>query len=249
MRYRNRYSSGRLVSELPVRVHDVTTGLAIGIALLKRIPRESQRGDSTDVTRALDVLEDSLVHLRKLTTTLAGSTRPLDRRRDLAKSLTDEALRLRISLDLELTGAETWLPPNHLQLVQLVGREALRNVRRHSGGSACRVTVDLGACPFVFRVRDWGGGLQAGASAGSGIALLQEMAADMGCDLAVGSQPGLGTELVLVGPPCARHRIVQAAEEKSPAIVASERAHKTEQDGEQSPDGGQLKLRVGRSIK
>ena len=206
MSYRNSYGTGRLFSQLPVRVHDVTTGLAIGIALLKATPQRSQRGDSPDVTRALEVLEDSLARLRNLTTTLAGAIRPVNRPHDLAKSLTDEAVRLKISLELELTGTDTWLPPNHLQLVQLVGREALRNVRRHSGTSACRITLDFGVCPFVLRVRDWGSGLRAGARAGSGIALLQQMAVEMGCALAVGSQPGLGTELVLVGSPCAQHR-------------------------------------------
>jgi signal transduction histidine kinase len=92
-------------------------------------------------------------------------------------------------------------------LVMLVSREGLRNVRRHAGAAACKITIDLASCPFSVRVRDWGAGLPEGTRVGGGIELLQRMAVDVGCELGVASQPGLGTDLVLVGPLCTRDRV------------------------------------------
>jgi len=64
--------------------------------------------------------------------------------------------------------------------------------------------VDLSACPFVLWARDWGAGIRPGSQVGKGIVTLRALAASMGCELVIGSQPGLGTELVLTGPRCPR---------------------------------------------
>jgi len=125
---------------------------------------------------------------------------------DLVPALKREAKRLGVRVEIVVDGETEWLPPNHEELIWLVSREGLRNVRRHSGSAACRIQLHMRTCPFVLQVRDWGGGLGPSAQIGEGVGLLRDMAARMGCDLKIGSQPGLGTELVLVGPPCASER-------------------------------------------
>ncbi len=79
-------------------------------------------------------------------------------------------------------------------------------MKRHAGSANCRMTVDLSDCPFILRARDWGAGIGPGAQMGDGIETLRELAAAMGCELSVRSQPGLGTELTLVGRDCPRAR-------------------------------------------
>lgn len=193
-------------AEFPVRLHDVSTGLAIGISLLKGAEGTLDVDTARGSVRALAVLEDSLAQLRTLTAATAGGGRGQKPRPQLAESIRREASRLRIRLDLDLVGKADWLAPNLADLILLISREGLRNVRRHSGASACKITIDLASCPLSVQIRDWGAGLPEGARVGGGIQLLQRMAADMGCELGVESQPGLGTDLVLVGPLCTRDR-------------------------------------------
>ena len=186
-------------AELLVRLHDTTTGLAIGVGLLK------EAGAGSEIPRIRTALEDSLANLRRLTASLDVGCATVARRTDLRDSLTQEARRLGLNLDLKLTGDDAWLPPHQAALLELGGREALRNVRRHAGTQACRVSLELANCPFEMRVRDWGSGLDSGSKAGHGLALLRELAAESGCTLSISSQPGLGTELVLTGPACPRN--------------------------------------------
>ncbi|MGH9553501.1 MAG: hypothetical protein ACRD3W_29230, partial [Terriglobales bacterium] len=110
--------------------------------------------------------------------------------------------RAGVVLELDLVGLDDWLPIDDAELIRLAAREAIRNVKRHSGVAMCRMNVDLSDCPFVLRVRDWGGGISGEARPGSGIVMLTDLASAMGCDLRIRSQPGLGTELILTGRRC-----------------------------------------------
>ena len=194
------------LEELPVRLHDVATGLAIGIGLLKGRGDRGEAGLATGV-RALALVEDSLAELRKLIAATSGGSIRRRSGPSLAESIKQEAQLLKIRLELDVRGNEYWLAPNHTDLILLVGREGLRNVSRHAGTAACQIAIELTTCPFEMTVRDWGAGVTATEAVGSGIRMLKEMATGMGCDLAVASKPGLGAELVLVGPPCAKDRI------------------------------------------
>ena len=191
--------------ELPARLHDVATGMAIASGLLKGAVSTASPEIETTMRRALELLEDSLRQLRTLTATTAGGRDWQRNRPALVDSIQREAGRLKIRVDLELEGKEDWLPSTEADLVLLVCREALRNVRRHAGASVCGISIDLASCPFSVRIKDWGAGIPDGAD-GGGLRLLSRMAADMGCQLGVSSQPGFGTEVVLVGPVCARDR-------------------------------------------
>jgi len=222
--------------ELPVRLHDVATGLAIGISYLKASAGGEPGGINPNTRRASELLEESLAQLRRLISATADEADLLPDREGLVGSITREAKRLNLRLELEINGKEAWLAPNHAELVWLVGREALRNVSRHSGSSACRIQIDLTTCPFAVHVRDWGGGLRNRAKPGDGLGLLQKMAASMRCRLDVGSQPGFGTDLVLIGPPCANERDRLPTAGAGPSASTREsptRRHKT-QNGRQS---------------
>lgn len=188
-------------SELSVQLHDAATGFAIGLALLKGAMESTSEAGAGHTNKGLEILDDSLARLRGLSLG-AGQAKRSSARSPLELELRQEAARLGLDLEFELMGDQAWLAPSQEELLRLVVREALRNVRRHSGAKRCRANLDLSTCPFVLRVRDWGSGLRSGAKADSGIARLQRLAAEMGCRLTIGSQPGLGTELVLAGPPC-----------------------------------------------
>ena len=188
---------------MAVRLHDATSGLAVGIGLFKGLFEPGGPDRTQDAERVLAILNDVLMRLRQLSGDFVSSDKHSAYRPDLRASLAREAKHVAVSLEFEVIGNAGRLPPNQAELIDLVSREALRNVRRHSGATACRINLDVSGCPFVLRARDWGAGLKAGSRATNGLALIQRLAAEMGCDLSISSQPGLGTELVLTGPPCA----------------------------------------------
>ena len=188
-------------SKLAVRLHDVSAGLAVGIGLLKSLKQTAASGAGPDCGGLIEVFEAVLADLRQLAPepTRAKGKRP---RIGLAELLKEEARRIGVSLDVEVAGHDDWLDTDQAELLRLAGREAMRNVKRHSGTSKCRMTIDLSDCPFVLQVRDWGAGISREARAGEGVDGLRRLASTMGCELTIRSQPGLGTELVLRGRLC-----------------------------------------------
>lgn len=193
-------------ADLAVRLHDAAAGLAVGIGLLK------VEGEATHMVRlqqtdqALAILVEVQANLSQLSRTSADIGPRWNVPSNFPLALKREAARLGVRLELTVIGEIDWLPPNHYELVWLAGREGLKNVRRHSGTAVCRMRLDVSGCPFVLRIRDWGGGIEPKSRLGDGIGLLRQMAEGMGCSLNIASQPGLGAELVLVGPPCMRER-------------------------------------------
>lgn len=198
-----------------MHLHDVATGLAIGIGLLKD-GCDGRRTKRSESTRVLSLLEDSLAQLRRLAAWYANQLAQGRPRQSVTDSIARQARRLRVEVQLDVYGDESWLPAAYVDLALLVAREGLNNVSRHAGTQACKIAIDLTKCPFEMSVRDWGTGLLTAGRPGSGIALLRAMAAGVGCELAIASHPGLGTELVLVGPPCAKDRMRE--ERAQPAL-------------------------------
>jgi len=193
-------------TELAVRLHDAAAGLAVGTGLLRIDPEVTSIDRLRQTDQALAILVEVQANLKRLSGAFFDIAPRVNPPTDLVSGLKREAKRLGVSVEIEVDGETEWLPANHEELIWLVSREGLRNVRRHSGSAACRIQLHMRRCPFLLQVRDWGGGLAPSAQIGEGIGLLRDMAARMGCDLKIGSQPGLGTELVLVGPPCASER-------------------------------------------
>jgi len=185
-------------ASLAARLHDGTASLALGIGFLRSEELTSHRA----LRQPLEILDQALVSLKQLEANLSEGKRPSEV--DLGDCLRQQADLLGIELDLRVTGSAEQLAPGLIELLRLAGREALLNVRRHSGTRACQIELDLCSCPFTFRARDWGAGLTFGRNGGHGVALLGELADWLGCQLVVASQPGLGTELVVYGQRCAR---------------------------------------------
>jgi len=211
MTHRRHRSSGIRSAELAVRLHDAAAGLAVGIGLLKVEPQITHTERLQQVDEALAIVVDVQANLKQLSQTpLDIGPRP-NTPSDLRLGLNREAKRLGVDAEVDVDGEIGWLPANYSELVWLASREGLRNVRRHSGSATCRIQLQLRSCPFVLRIRDWGGGLEPGAHLGTGIGLLQDLATMMGCDLRMASLPDLGADLVLVGPPCAAKRGLQGA--------------------------------------
>jgi signal transduction histidine kinase len=187
---------------LAVRLHDVSGDLAVGIALLKGWKESGWSKQPPEPDRAIAVFEHVLSKLRELSRASSQAVAPRSRPASVRESLERVAKTSGVGLELRLTGQEGWLSQGQAELVGLVGREAIRNVKRHSGASRCRIAIDLSTCPFVLTARDWGAGIQPGARLGGGIALLEALADEMGAALRISSQPGLGVELTLTGPRC-----------------------------------------------
>lgn len=187
-------------AELAAGLHDVCAGLAVGIGLLK--DSDGSAGGARAVGVVIDAFEDALAELRRLSRMVVDRSMPRRHRGDLSDALQLEARSVGIALELDLIGKDDWLAGEQAELIRLVGREAIRNVKRHSGTASCRMTIDASNCPLVLRVRDQGAGMRLDSREGDGIAVLKELATTMGCELTIESQPGVGTEVILVGRRC-----------------------------------------------
>ena len=190
---------GDVDQELAARLHDVAAGLAVGVGLLKGMGGAT----STECRAGIEVLESVLADVKQLSQAPRGAD-IRSRGVDLAGGLREEANRLGVACELELVGDDGWLGAEERELVRLVGREALRTVKRHSGSAKCGITIDLSDCPFVLRARDPGAGIAGDAQEADGFTTLRALATALGCEFAFGSQPGLGTVLVVAGRRCPR---------------------------------------------
>ena len=92
------------------------------------------------------------------------------------------------------------LPHPQREVVNLVVREALTNVRKHSGSSICRVRMHFAARPFLVEVSDEGKGFVSSQAHGYGLVGMRERAAGIGGRLEVVSTEGRGTTVFLFGP-------------------------------------------------
>ena len=113
----------------------------------------------------------------------------------------DEFARLySIRVEISSNGTEEMLPPQQREVVYQVVREALTNVRRHSGSSICRVKMAFAARPFMIEVADEGRGFTSTPGGGYGLVGMRERAAGIGGRLEVVSTEGRGTTVFLFGP-------------------------------------------------
>ena len=183
-------------------LHDgVATELAGAISLFKvYLERTNDRPDET-LSDVFEILERSLKQVREALAGLRpariGSAGIMGELRQQA----EEFSRVYgIRVELSKVGTEDMLPPPQREVVAQVVREALTNVRRHSGSAICRVRMGFAAHPFLIEVSDEGRGFAAEGSAGYGLMGMRERAAGIGGRLEVVSTPGRGTTVFLFGP-------------------------------------------------
>lgn len=184
---------------LAARLHDATTRLALGMALLPPLPIEA--APYPDQIRPIHLLEDSLASLKRIGSEIADRETQ-SKFHGLAEDFERQARQLGIDLDLRIIGSAESICPALGELLRLSGREALVNVRRHAASRKCQITLDLTVCPFEFSARDWGAGFSPTTRDGQGIRLLRGLAEWLGCRVVMTSQPGLGSELSVFGPTC-----------------------------------------------
>src|SRR5579859_7365359 len=120
-------------AEMAARLHDVAAGLAVGIGLLKEVGATSQPQGKV----GMEVLESVLAEVKQVSQ-IPPPAHIRSRSVDLAKGLREEATRLGVELELELAGGAEWLSVQERELLRLTAREAIRNVKRHSGTAKCQ---------------------------------------------------------------------------------------------------------------
>src|SRR5260370_3430640 len=120
--------------------------------------------------------------------------------RDLRMQADEFARLYSIRVEISSNGTEDMLPPQQREVVYQVVREALTNVRRHSGSSICRVRMAFAARPFMIEVADEGRGFRSTPLGGYGLLGMRERAAGIGGARGGRQRAGRGTAVVCLGP-------------------------------------------------
>ncbi len=183
-------------------LHDgVATDLAGAISLFK-VYLESRKGaPDENLKNVFEILERLLKNVREALADLRPAPIGPDGLIGDLRRQADEFARLYgIRVELSNTGTEDEISAQQREVVAQVVREALSNVRKHSGSSICRVKMSFAARPFLIEVSDEGRGLTSRGGAGYGLMGMRERAAGIGGRLEVVSTEGRGTTVFLFGP-------------------------------------------------
>jgi signal transduction histidine kinase len=194
-------------SRMARELHDgIATDLAAAISLFKTYKEAHSGfgkagGPDEILGNIFGILERMLKQVRE---TLADlRPRPIGPEGllgDLRRQGEEFARMYSIRVEISSIGTEDLLPPQQREVVYQVVREALTNVRRHSGSSICRVRLAFAARPFLIEVSDEGRGFKSPTSGGYGLVGMRERAAGVGGRLEVVSTEGRGTTVFLFGP-------------------------------------------------
>lgn len=188
-------------SRMARELHDgLATDLAAAISLFK-VYLQKRSGDvDPTLSDVFGILERMLKQVRETLAELRP--RPIGPGgllADLRKQAEEFSHLYAIRVEISSSGTEEMLPAQQREVVFQVVREALTNVRRHSGSSICRVRMAFEAKPFLVEVSDEGKGITSSQSAGYGLVGMRERAAGVGGRLEVVST-GRGTTVFLFGP-------------------------------------------------
>ena len=192
---------GRERARIARELHDgVATELAGAISLFK-VYLEQHKADPDDTLGAVfEILDRSLKRVRESLADLRPlAIGPGGLLGDLRRQAEEFSRLYGIRVEISSIGTEEMLSPQQREVVAQVVREALTNVRRHSGSTTCRVRMGFGARPFLIEVSDEGKGLLDGGS-GYGLMGMRERAAGIGGRLEIVSTEGRGTTVFLFGP-------------------------------------------------
>jgi signal transduction histidine kinase len=193
---------GRERARIARELHDgVATDLAGAISLFK-VYLENRKGPADqNLKNVFEILERLLKNVRETLAELRPAAIGPDGLVGDLRRQADEFARLYgIRVELSSTGAEDEISAQQREVVAQVVREALSNVRKHSGSSICRVKMAFAASPFLIEVSDEGRGFTARGGSGYGLMGMRERAAGIGGRLEVVSTEGRGTTVFLFGP-------------------------------------------------
>lgn len=183
-------------------LHDgIATDLAGAISLFKVYLEKNKGKPDETLKNVFEILERCLQHVREELADLRPATLSPEGLVGDLRALAEEFTRLYgIRVELSSNGSEDMISRQQREVVALVVREALSNVRRHSGSSICRVKMRFAAHPFLIEVSDEGRGFASTSSGGYGLMGMRERAAGIGGRLEVVSTEGRGTTVFLFGP-------------------------------------------------
>jgi two-component system sensor histidine kinase DegS len=185
------------------QLHDEAGQLLAAVHLaLERARRHVGPGGREPLAEAVNLLGQAGDELRRL----AHELRPvvLD---DLglmpALRFLGEGVARRSGVAVGVTGPEERLPPKVETAIYRAAQEALNNVGRHARASRASIEIMRAEREVICRIQDDGCGfspdrvLAPGRRSGLGLDGLRERMAGLGGTLAISSQPGRGTELLI----------------------------------------------------
>ena len=189
-------------SRISRELHDgLATELAGAISLFKVYLETHEKQRDETLVNIFDILERMLKQVRDTLAELRP--RPLGDEGLIGELRTqaEEFARIySIRVEISQQGAEDMLTTQQREVVYQVVREALTNVRKHSGSAVCRVRLRFAAHPFLVEVADEGRGFGRSRPGGYGLVGMRERAAGIGGRLEVVTTPGRGTTVFLFGP-------------------------------------------------
>ncbi|HET9780218.1 MAG TPA: sensor histidine kinase [Candidatus Dormibacteraeota bacterium] len=193
---------GRERARIARELHDgIATELAGAISLFK-VYLEKQNGHPDETLNSVfHILEKSLRNVRESLADLRpAAIGPEGLVVDLRHQAEEFSRLYGIRVEISTNGTEEMISAQQREVVAQVVREALTNVRRHSGSSICRIKLGFGARPFLIEISDEGRGFAGGVPGGYGLMGMRERAAGIGGRLEVVSTEGRGTTVFLFGP-------------------------------------------------
>jgi signal transduction histidine kinase len=193
---------GRERARIARELHDGVASDVAGAISLFKVYLERNRSEVDPTLNDIhEILERSLKRVREFLSELRpAAVGPDGVLGDIRRQAEEFSRLYGIRVEVSSNGTEDMLSPHHREVVAQVLREALTNVRRHSGSSICRVRMAFAARPFLIEVADEGRGFAAGGTAGYGLVGMRERAAGIGGRLEVVSTEGRGTTVFLFGP-------------------------------------------------
>lgn len=164
---------------------------------------ETDRGQATArVDRAIDRLHTAIADIRQFIIGLGMGAG--DGLGGALESMAADLLSgTTIDVTLDVAGAAQLdgrlLPEANHELLQ-IAREAVSNVARHSGARTAALSLIVEDDEAILRVEDDGVGFDPDQHRGSGhfgLANLRDRAAGVGGTLSIGSEPGMGTRIIV----------------------------------------------------
>jgi two-component system nitrate/nitrite sensor histidine kinase NarX len=193
-------------------LHDAVTQTLFSASLIAEVLPTMWASDPKEGEQLLDDLQQlsrgALAEMRNLLLELRPSALTETGLGDLLSQLA-EAIAGRtgipVEVDLEWVEESCTLPPDVHAALYRIAQEALNNVAKHAGASRVRVGLrcesnqDTGIS-VQLRVSDDGCGfdLDCVPPGHLGLAIMRERAAGVGAELAIQSEPGVGTQVVVV---------------------------------------------------
>jgi signal transduction histidine kinase len=169
--------------------HDLHDGVAQELALIATMAhRLEQQPTARDARRLADAAERALDESRLVISALAGAGNASEQ---LTLTARDAARRFDVELALSIP-ARLDLPPDTVEALCRIVREAITNVGRHAHASTVRVTIDE-TDGFLLEIADDGRGFDPGKDGGFGLTSMRERAESVGGTFELDTAPGGGT--------------------------------------------------------